>query len=143
MELFTISIRKNGVLMASALLFFGAMQDGNAQPKMEISGMGVASCASYVLALNEARPTSAIKMGDKTYLTEAGAYTQWIVGFINAIRWTNESAEIHSKAGGRIRIGALSADVNAIALSVKKHCEENPDISIFRATTDYINRNID
>lgn len=108
------------------------------QKTMEFSGVGLDSCASLVLAFNENRPTSAIKMDGKTYLTEAGSYTQWIVGFVNAIRWVSASAEIFSN-GKKIVIRPLSADVNAIALSVKKRCEDKPDLSIFQAVTDYIN----
>lgn len=108
------------------------------QKTMEISGMGLDSCASLVLALNENRPTAAVKMDGKTYLTEAGAYTQWIVGFVNAIRWVSASAETFSN-GKRVIIRPLPADVNAIALSVKKRCEDKPDLSIFQAVTDYIN----
>lgn len=106
---------------------------------MEISGLGVNSCASYVLALNENRPTAAISMDGKTYLTEAGGYTQWIVGFVNGIRWISSTTETYSN-GKRVRIRQLPADVNAIALSVKQICEAKPDIALAVAAMEYVKR---
>jgi hypothetical protein len=106
---------------------------------MEISGLGVNSCASYVLALNENRPTAGVSIDGKTYLTEAGGHTQWVVGFVNAIRWVTTSVDTYSN-GKKIKIRQLPADVNAIALSVKIICEAKPDIALAVAVIEYVNR---
>lgn len=105
---------------------------------LEFSGVGVESCATYVLALNENRPTAAIKMDGKTYFTEAATYTQWVVGYVNAIRWMASTTETFSN-GKKFKVRPLPADVNAIALSIKKHCEANPDLTIMGAAVDYVN----
>ncbi len=106
---------------------------------MEISGLGVASCATYVLALNENRPTAGVSIDGKTYLTEASGYTQWVVGFVNAIRWVSATADTYSN-GKKITIRPLPADVNAIALSVKKICDAKPEMELATAVIEYVNR---
>lgn len=107
------------------------------QNTMEVSGVGVESCATYVLALNESRPTAAIKMEGKTYFTDAAAYTQWVVGFVNAIRWVNSSGETYVD-GKKVRLRQLTPDVNATALAVKKICENNPEIYLSQAVAEYV-----
>ena len=70
-----------------------------------VNGIGNDSCASFVLSLQDYQPTNAIVTGGKTYYTMANAYTQWLAGYITA--------------GSE---GANRADVNGIALWVKKYC---------------------
>jgi hypothetical protein len=128
-----------GIKMQKWILIAGAVWSFQSPIySMEISGFGVDSCASYVLALNEDRPTAAVSISGKKYLTEAGGYTQWVTGFVNAIRWVNTDVDIYSK-GKKIKIRQLPADVNAIALSVKKICETKPDIALAVAVMEYVN----
>ena len=108
------------------------------QIPLEVSGVGVESCATYVLALNENRPTAAIKMDGKTYFTEAATYTQWVVGYVNAIRWVASTTDTSSN-GKKFKVRQFPADVNAIALSIKMHCEANPGLAIMGAVVDYVN----
>jgi hypothetical protein len=84
-----------------------------------ITGIGADSCASYVLALSENRPTAAITMEGKTFYTTANAYTQWINGFLTAMNATGKPGQ-----------GQIQVDVNGIALWVKNYCEANPSESI-------------
>jgi len=129
-----------GIRMQKWILIAGAIWSFHGPiHSMEISGLGVNSCASYVLALNENRPTAGVSIDGKTYLTEAGGHTQWIVGFVNAIRWVTTSVDTYSN-GKKIKIRQLPADVNAIALSVKKICEAKPDIALAVAVIEYVNR---
>ena len=105
---------------------------------MYVTGVGIESCATYVLALNESRPTAAIKMDGKTYYTDAAAYTQWVVGFVNAVRWVSSSGETYVD-GKKVRLLQLTPDVNATALAVKKICENKPEISLYEAVAEYVN----
>lgn len=84
-----------------------------------VAGLGSDSCASYVLALSENRPTAAITYDGKTYYTTANAYTQWITGFVTA-----------GNLAGKPGQGQIQVDVNGIALWVKQYCEANPSEAI-------------
>lgn len=84
-----------------------------------VSGIGSDSCASYVLALADNRPSTAMTMDGKTYYTMANAYTQWINGFVTAINLS-----------GRPGTNQIQVDVNGIAMWVRNWCEANPSESI-------------
>jgi hypothetical protein len=92
-----------------------------------VHGIGGDSCASYVLALNENRPSAAISMDGKNYYTEANAYTQWISGFVAAANYI-----------GAPNRPQIDTDFNGIALSVKAFCERNPSDTIFSAASRFI-----
>ncbi len=92
-----------------------------------VTGIGNDSCASYVLALAEDRPTAAIEMEGKTYYTAANAYTQWINGFVTA---TN----LASKPGR----GQILVDVNGIALWIKNFCDANPSERIVNGVVAFV-----
>ena len=81
-----------------------------------VSGLGTDSCASYVLALDDNRPTAGIEMQGKTYYTAANAYTQWINGFVTAANMSGPSALSRQ----------INVDVNGIALWVKSYCAAHP-----------------
>ena len=53
-------------------------------PTWLIIGIGSDSCASYVLALKDATPTTAYTMAGKLYYSPANAYTQWINRYVTA-----------------------------------------------------------
>ena len=95
-------------------------------PQWVVSGVGLDSCASYVLALHENRPTAAIEMEGKTYYTMANAYTQWITGFVTA-------ANISGQPTRQIKV-----DVNGIALWVKNYCDANPSENIVAAASAFV-----
>lgn len=84
-----------------------------------ILGIGSDSCASYVLALNDHRPTAAIELQGKTYFTVAAAYTQWLTGYVTALNLRGESGP-----------GQITVDVNGVALWVKRWCEERPSLTV-------------
>ena len=84
-----------------------------------VTGIGGDSCGSYVLALNENRPTAAVTYDGKMYYTKANTYAQWVTGFVTA-------ANFASKPGQ----GQIQVDVNGIALWVKQYCEANPSALI-------------
>ena len=106
----------------------------------EVSGLGTDSCASFILALNENRPTGAIRMGNKDYFTEAAAYSQWLLGYVNAVNWVMTTTKgTMSEAGEKISFSIIPTDINAVALSVKKQCEAKPDMPLVTALNLYIN----
>ncbi|MBK6386195.1 MAG: hypothetical protein IPF71_04975 [Rhodoferax sp.] len=84
------------------------------------------SCASYVLALHENRPTAAIEMEGKTYYTMANAYTQWITGFVTAANMSGQPTR------------QIKVDVNGIALWVKNYCDANPSENIVAAASAFV-----
>ena len=92
-----------------------------------VTGIGSDSCASYVLALSENRPTAAITHDGKTFYTTANAYTQWITGFVTA-------NNLASKPG----LGQIAVDVNGIALWVKQYCEVNPSEPILSGARAFV-----
>ena len=129
------------VIMSVAFLgttFTAQAQNG----KMLISGVGVESCATYSLALADNRPTSAIKMEGKNYFTEANAYTQWLVGFVNGVNWINSTAIVSKDTGKRLKLKDMSVDVNGVALWVKNYCDANPAQTIVDGATAYINKHL-
>lgn len=129
------------VFLALMLTAGSAVAASNAPMIMiSISGRGTDSCATYLLALNDDKPTAGILMGYKTYSTEAAAITQWIVGFTNAVRWTlMQNATID---GEKVHDRGIASDVNAVALSIQNICQETPDQSVFAAAVTYINSRI-
>ena len=92
-----------------------------------VVGLGSDSCASFVLALTDNRPTDAMTMGGKTYFTTANAYTQWVTGFVTSANWS-----------GRPGKGQMQIDVNGISLWVKNYCEQNPSQSIVFAASAFV-----
>ena len=126
-----------------AVAFLGVAFTAQAQKgEMLVSGVGVESCATYSLALSENRPSSAISMNGKKYFTEANAYTQWLVGFVNAANWINSAAIVSNDSGKRQKLKDMSVDVNGVALWVKNYCDANPTKTIFDGATAYINKHI-
>jgi hypothetical protein len=106
----------------------------------EVSGVGSDSCASFILALNENRPTGGIRMDNKSYFTEAAAYSQWLLGFVNAINWVNDTTKgTANSSGQKISFSKIPIDINAVALSVKKICEAKPDMPLAVAAMQYVN----
>jgi hypothetical protein len=97
------------------------------------SGVGNDSCANLILSLKRDKPTSAILMNGKNYYTEANAYTQWIAGFVSASNWMRSSTTAKGS-------NDISVDINGIALSVLKICEEDPAMPIGEAAADFVNR---
>lgn len=79
-----------------------------------VGGLGVDSCASFVLALNDNRPTEVMRYDDKLYYTKAAAYSQWLFGFV--------ASATHPSVGKR---RGINVDANGIAYWAKKYCEEN------------------
>lgn len=105
---------KIGVLLFALA---GCVSAGAADtPQWVVMGLGNDSCASYILALDDNRPTAAIKMDGKTYYTAANAYTQWILGFVTAA----------NMSGPQGLKNQIQVDVNGIALWVKKYCAAHP-----------------
>lgn len=114
-----LSMKPHIFFFALSLLFTSTHVSAIESNQWVISGIGGDSCASYVLALSESRPTAAIIMEGKTFYTTANAYTQWINGFITATNLTREPGQ-----------GQIQVDVNGIALWIKNYCEANPSESI-------------
>lgn len=109
---------KNGVLVVALA---GCVSAGAADtPQWVVIGLGIDSCASYVLALDDDRPTAAIKMEGKDYYTSANAYTQWINGFVTAANMSGPQELKYQ----------IHVDVNGIALWVKNYCAAHPSDSI-------------
>ena len=106
----------------------------------EVSGVGADSCASFILALNENRPTGGIRMDNNNYFTEAAAYSQWLLGFVNALNWVNDTTKgTTNSAGQKISFSKIPIEINAVALSVKKICETKPDLPLAIAAMQYVN----
>lgn len=106
-------------LLVTALTFLCAPALSLEPNQWVVTGIGNDSCASYVLALTENRPTAAITYDGKTYFTTANAYTQWVTGFVTA-----------TNLAGKPGSGQMQVDVNGIALWVKQYCEANPSASV-------------
>ena len=106
----------------------------------EVSGLGSDSCASFILALNENRPTGAIRTDNKLYFTESAAYSQWLLGFINALNWVGSTTKgAVNSAGQIISFTNIPIEINSVALSVKKICEAKPDTPLAIAVMQYAN----
>jgi hypothetical protein len=105
---------KNGVIVVALAGCISARAADT--PQWVVTGLGNDSCASYVLALDDDRPTAAINMDGKDYYTAANAYTQWINGFVTA-------ANMSGPQGFKYQI---HVDVNGIALWVKNYCAAHP-----------------
>jgi hypothetical protein len=93
-----------------------------------IHGIGADSCASYVLALADNRPSAAITMDGKLYYTTANAYTQWILGFVTANNLTM----------GKPGRGQITIDTDGIVIWVKNYCEAHPTENIFFGVSAFI-----
>lgn len=109
-------MKRAGLLVALALHSLPSAA-GDVRPwPVAVVGLGADSCASYVLALEDDRPSTAVTFGAKTYLTMANAYMQWASGFITAANWGGIS-------GGR-EVSPVHFD--GIAIWIKNYCEANP-----------------
>ena len=81
-------------------------------------------------------------MEGKNYFTEANAYTQWLVGFVNGVNWINSTAIVSKDTGKRLKLKDMSVDVNGVALWVKNYCDANPAQTIVEGVTAYINKHL-
>lgn len=135
-----MNTKRSTVFFVLMLAIGSALAASNAPIVMAMSGRGADSCATYLLALKDDKPTAGILMGGKSYSTEAAAITQWIVGFTNAIRWT--LMQKVTLEGERVQDRGVATDVNAIALSVQNICQENPDQPVASAAITYVNSRV-
>ena len=93
-----------------------------------VSGIGADSCASYVLALDDNRPSAAIVMEGKTYYTMANAYTQWINGFVTSANMSGPSTLSYQ----------INVDINGVALWVKSYCAAHPSEPVVAAAGAFV-----
>jgi hypothetical protein len=115
------------IAIAISTMTASAAAQGTGPHQWLVLGVGNDSCASYVLALADNRPTSPVTRGSKTYYSEANAYTQWINGFVTA-------ENVARKPGP----GQIQVDVNGVALWVKHFCEANPSESIMSGARAFV-----
>ncbi len=97
------------------------------QSQWMISGMGIDSCGSYMLALGDNKPGDAIMLSGKFYATKANAYAQWINGFITSVNLSRKSGQ-----------DQIQVDPNGVALWIKRYCEEHPDKDIVTGTSAFV-----
>jgi hypothetical protein len=91
-------------------------------------GIGQQSCGTYSLAFQDASPSTGITYLGHEYFSKSAAFEEWVAGYVSGVNMGRRSINKQ-----------INVDLDGIALSVKKICDEHPDWHIIAAVSAFIN----
>ena len=100
---------------------------GETPNSWSVTGFGQFSCATYVQAMQSGRPDAVMNWNGINYPTEAGAYAQWVYGFVSGIN------ALLPPGLGQLQM----PDGNAAVYWIEKYCSEHPDQMLWTAASEF------
>ena len=92
-----------------------------------IFGEGSESCGSFLQAMSDDEPNTALMHNGKKYVAPSTNFGTWIMGWLSAINYSAPKEQMQIKTD---YLGAM--------MSVKKRCEEHPERSVVWAVQDFV-----
>lgn len=92
-----------------------------------VVGVGQYSCGTFVMETREQTPSKRMLWGGQKYFSQAGAYAQWLTGFVSGV---NAAAP----AGKR----QVTVDLDGIYLWVENYCKKHPDKMLMYAAGAFV-----
>jgi hypothetical protein len=88
------------------------------------TGIGQFSCGTYSLAFQGGSPSVGLSYLGQQYFSQAGAFSQWVAGYVSGINMGHRSSK-----------NQITTDLDGMAMSVKKICDQHPDWSVLQAAS--------